>query len=1191
METTELKSLFSQEYNPDAWKNLVGQLFPDANFKSYEDLVERDTEFRKSITEKIRSFGSVQLADHKRINLYEVELKPGKNIGRNRVELRRLIVSELLPGLIDGSLVCFYDKEQAEWRFSFISRELVIDEKGKDVQLETEPKRFTYVFGDSQETYKTPIESFEKLLGLRAIGLKQLQEAFSVEKLSKDFFKGYQMHFRRFVQSIVENPSLFKSQAFNGKESTVKDFVKKLMGRIVFLWFLQKKGWLGLKEKQNYGEGSRRFMQELLALCKNEGSDANFYSQYLTPLFFDSLNNSKERLYKPTNSRVPFLNGGLFEHDAVSKAAQHLPIGQVQFSKFFEFLDHYNFTIDESDPDDVDVGIDPEMLGIIFENLLDNNHDSGTYYTPKRVVNYMCQEAIIQYLQQMMGELPGIVDFVRHKSIENENEEAFLKKHGSNLNKYLDLVKICDPAIGSGAFPMGLLQEIFKAKLRLNFTLSGQDKAQLKRNIIKNSIYGVDIEKGAVDIARLRFWLSLIVDEEVEKGKEPEPLPNLDFKIMQGDSLFESFNGTALFELEEQKEIQGTFFGEVAEPSAGYISAKDKEKIQMQIEKYFAEKDPFEKEKQKKTIDGEISKAIYDKLDEQCDKLEKEVLDLGKSIRRAPSKQKQKALKEHKLLLEQTLENRSTIEPFLKADSKPYFLWHLYFQDVFETETPGFDIIIGNPPYVRQEKIKHIKPYLQKVNGQSNYQVYNSTSDLYTYFFELGYNLLKDQTGVFSFITSKTYTRANAGQNLRKFLLEHTTLTGYLDFDEVNVFDATVNTSVIFFRKKAPQGEYTFPFCRIKNDLQPFQPLHQYTGKKQWKFSSKYLAPSGWAFFMPLELDAVREIEDRATKLVEWPIRMNFGIKTGLNKAFWIDEETKEQLVQQNPKSGDIIKPLLRGKDVSKFKTKDSKIWVLFTRRGIEIDDFPSIRDYLNEYYEDLKPKKKEDKRGRKPGPYKWYEIQDNVAFFEDFESPKLVWGELSDVAKFTYDDKGYYADATCFIMVGNHLKYILAVLNSQLSNWYFDKITTISGMGTNRWKKTYLNEFRIPLLADQQMRIYDVLVDYLLYLHDETSPRVSAAVSNELMAYYFNKVLDGCVFEAYFPDHIREIELSIVEQVNEDVQEIAELVANKTHKAIAHILEQVYRQWREPGHPVFDNIQMYSVRSEKLAIIENFRP
>lgn len=493
----------------------------------------------------------------------------------------------------------------------------------------------------------------------------------------------------------------------------MRDFAKRLLGRIVFLYFLQKKGWLGCPVgKQDWTGGEFDFIAKIFTDCPDK---EKFHSKCLVPLFYEALNRPERPgdIFTVTNSRIPYLNGGLFEHE--SHPVEQIDFPASLFADLLDFFGQYNFTIDENDPDDNEVGIDPEMLGHIFENLLEDNKDKGAYYTPKPIVQYMCQQSLLYYLQGKLGECEELTRLVRYKDAgARDTKDNWVRQHAKRIEELLDEVKICDPAIGSGAFPIGLLQEIYWLKLMLDWTL---DPALTKLQIIQNSIYGVDIDAGAVEIARLRFWLALIVDE-----KQPRPLPNLDYKIMQDDSLLEAFEGIPLDILHEpvrhsvtvfpprpvnlfsgkSKPRQGSLLG-VSKQEALTAQEKAAEIIAM-TKRYFNETDPLKKQELHRQIDRFVLDHIDYNLRLAEEKLETEFLQYQTEI---ADKQKQlKSWRPPKTIEKRMAALRGAITNFQQKKAKltelennperPYFLWHLFFQNVFAEG--GFDIVIANPP-------------------------------------------------------------------------------------------------------------------------------------------------------------------------------------------------------------------------------------------------------------------------------------------------------------------------------------------------------------------------------------------------------------------------------------------------------------------------------------------------------------
>lgn len=539
-----LRNLFQSSFNLARWYNFLQHFFNATELKSTPERIIENT------SDDGYYLGNIDTTDSYRIGLFRYNIRQG-SVANKRVGLRNLVKSFINPtwGEFDAALVVFDSGDH--WRLSFIC-----DIKGEA----TSPKRYTYVFGSDDLLYRTPIERFN-FLKKKGVSFENLKTAFSVEALSDEFFDKYREQYADFIQyitgkrfvkvgskweeKVLGEPNAALMQAFDYNEKKIRDYVKKMMGRITFLHFLQRKGWMC---------GDLNYMQNMFekSAYKNDYLDS-----VLEPLFFGILNTKpaeREALFTDYDwdksllnewKDIPYLNGGLFERDEEDEPESRFPADY--FKRLFQFFSEYNFTIDENDPNDAEVGVDPEMLGKIFENLLEDNKDKGAFYTPKEIVRYMCQESLIAYLETNTSVAK---DKIRQFVLSPEEGVADIPENKKpKLLAALEEVKICDPAIGSGAFPMGLLNEL----LHCREVLSGEhyDRAEIKKSIIQNNIYGVDIEKGAVDIARLRFWLSIVVDEET-----PSPLPNLDYKIMQGNSLIESFMGVDLSKLTYEKEYK-----------------------------------------------------------------------------------------------------------------------------------------------------------------------------------------------------------------------------------------------------------------------------------------------------------------------------------------------------------------------------------------------------------------------------------------------------------------------------------------------------------------------------------------------------------------------------------------------------------------------------------------------------------
>ncbi|PKV76268.1 Eco57I restriction-modification methylase domain-containing protein [Pontibacter ramchanderi] len=1209
MTKEELHEHLRSEYTRDNWKKIINAIFPNRDFFATEQTLPFTKNVQKDKCLSIIRFGNVLLDDGNQLALYDITLKPESiNLIRNRVGLRSLVDSEIIPGIVDGALIVYHYPEKNEtdinlslpqdWRFSFYSKSKYWDDEGNEIKKETHPKRYTYVLGKG-ETCMTPLERFWHLVEKRTRTIKDVLEAFSVEKVSKEFFIKYKKHYQSFVDCLNDSP--YKSNIFGSNEKAIRDFVKKMLGRIVFLQFLQKKGWLDVAVDKNYGEGNKKFLAEFFAA---NNSDA-FYTSCLVPLFFETLNNPNDEIFKVTNTKFPYLNGGLFERDEIEKQAKadFIVFKKELFENLFSFFGEYNFTIDESTPDDLDVGIDPEMLGHIFENLLEDNREKGAFYTPKLIVQYMCQEVLIQYLELHLEKNEAIANFIRYKDRGDENaKDNFIRNNASKIDKLLDDVKVCDPAIGSGAFPMGLLQEIFHAKLALDWTLLDK-KGEVKRAIIQNSIYGVDKDKGAVDIARLRFWLSLIVDEEVESGKKPKPLPNFDYKIMQGNSLLESFKGYSLkYHDKKQEPEQIDLFQKQAQIN---IFQKSHTNLVALEKDFFDPKNNHRKEAIRTEIDSLVAYSIEESFKELISEKKKNISSITKNLKPEGSKERKK---QDKLLaslnkeIDEAKDALVEIKPYLQKDEKPWFMWHLYFKDVFDKG--GFDIVIGNPPYIRQESITDIKPYIERIDGKPNYEVYNSTSDIYTYFFELGHKILKSDKGVFSFICSKKYTRAKYGQNLRKYLLSKTQISGYVDFNEVQVFGATVDTSIIFFQKREVNTlNYTFSFCKVVNDLPKNQPLINYINDSGYMYPAHYLGDEGWTFG-DKDVENIKEKISKSGKLFkDWDFNSYRGVVTGFNNAFVISAEQKDDFIRKHPEISEYIKPLLRGRDIDRFIPRFQNIYLLFipwhfplhedaTITGSSkeaelafIKKFPSVYKHLETFKKELLSRNKTETGIR----YEWYALQRCAStYYNEFSREKIVWLVLTDRAKFCIDRTGAFTNNAAFIITGNNLKFVLAVLNSKVSEWYYDKITNSSGVGTNKWEKVYIEQIPIPEIPKAEMRPFEILVDYITFIKT-CHERISPYTPNDHMAANFEELADACVYELYFKEHMQEKGITVLKEVNELLKPIDHLDEITQVDKILNIINVVYDEYKSTDNIIRRRILDFPVKSPDIInIIQN---
>lgn len=798
--------------------------------------------------DKVWIYGNIQLDDNTEITCYEVLLQPKVRIEQSKVAIQQYVRKLLTAG--QAALINFVAPANKNvWRLTLVAKDSVLTDKGVKEKT-TNAKRYTFLLGPS-ETCKTAAERFEVLSTEREITFQTLVNAFSVEKLSKAFFDEYTLHYQNFCDYLQESnyrksvfnitfPAGATKQEKDKASKPIRDFVKKLLGRIVFLYFVQKKGWLGASDT-DYTDGLGDFIKQLF---NKSGGNDTFYSSWLTVLFFDTLNKERpnDDFTMPDGKtvKVPFLNGGLFDKEEFDEHLLTFPAKLfhhpdfedtilTEKSKgnargFLDFLDAFNFTVYEDSPDDHTVAVDPEMLGHIFENLLEDNKDKGAFYTPKEIVHYMCQESLTEYCLSLDFSDYGItmIDEDKRKLIESiikkkEVDFELLKKSCQSeesskswfrqLEMHLDKVKICDPAIGSGAFPMGLLQEIFSINELIAYETAKEWKpAEAKLNIIQNSIYGVDIEKGAVDIARLRFWLSLVVDEE-----KPRPLPNLDYKIVVGDSLISKFDGEIVeIDWDVKEGTQTDMFG-------NENLQNRKQLLQILTDKQRKYFDPTDKNK--KALALEIRNHKIDILINQLELMVK-----SEGLEHAPAKTNfvnSNKFVEACELYQKTQGWIRTIDKLKHLQQHPnepflHFDWKLDFPEILNPylvpheSRRGFDIVIGNPPYVSTKGINESdKKILEKQFGFAD--------DLYTHFYFKGMELLKEH-GVLSFITSKTFWTIQTKKNLRTLILKNKLLQL---FDTANPFKAVmVDTCVILVQKvQDSSAEYSFTYLDGTKDL------------------------------------------------------------------------------------------------------------------------------------------------------------------------------------------------------------------------------------------------------------------------------------------------------------------------------------------------------------------------------------
>ena len=1007
-----LRQIFQQPFSMNEWQQMLQHYFHAKELKAEPERIDGTTE-----DEKGYYLGALDTTDNYRIGLFYYQIQHG-NVARKRVGLRNLVKSFINPnwGEFDAALVVF--DSGSVWRLSF-----VCDIKGEN----TAAKRFTYVFGESDNYYNTPVGRFDALQR-NGISFEHIKDAFSVERLNKDFFNGYKERYVKFLNHINDDT----------KEN--RDYVKKLLGRLVFLQFLQKKGWMGVPaNQQGWNGGDKLYLNHLIE--QYEGYD-RLLSDVLEPLFFNTLNERRDNDLADSrlgeNIKIPYLNGGLFDKDDLDKKDIDFPYDY--FKELMDFFAMYNFTIDENDPEDSEIGIDPEMLGHIFENLLEDNKDKGAFYTPKEIVQYMSQESVAQYLKSHAPEAlhTAIDSLIKQRVVEPILQN---KENARLVNKALSVVKVCDPAIGSGAFPMGVLNVLFDCRhLLYGFIGKNEDfsYAKVKRDIIQNNIYGVDIEKGAVDIARLRFWLALVVDEN-----EPQPLPNLDYKIMCGDSLLHRFALDAPFQniLRDynQKNHTNYTLEDYRQWVYDYTDISDHTK-----------KDDFRQriEDIKRAVKTELSdkeKGKIAKVRGAIDNLQMEDMFGGKK-----NEKKIKALQKELKALEQ---QRTEIESNKIYDQA--FEWRFEFPALLDEngDFMGFDIVIGNPPYVN---IANIKPDSYRKQLQSLFYSNRNKSDLYAFFIEKGFDLL-NKDGVQCYIVPHTWKATDSFKNLREIIFKHHSLVQIVN-QKMGVFDAVVNPMIILLKNVFNENYNIDVFDGIGK--------FKYTINVQEIKTDPNLSIDSES---TLEEKILFKSIERCKYRLSDVISFSRGIKTSDDKRFISTECVNSE-----------YKKVYRGRNIKAY----SMNWA---------------HEYI--WY---RPDLMREKVGCLPHSKEYFEVPEKLITQRVNSSMQLL---------VTYDNKqNYFLDTT---NVSNYktwnkhfsLKYICGVLNSKVVNYWYPhkyRMPTIGGYE--------LSSIPIPEASQRQQQEIIDLVDCILSMKEIDSMTDTSSLEAGINRYVYH--LYGLTFD-----------------------------------------------------------------------------
>ena len=904
---------------------------------------------------------------------------------------------------------------------------------------------------------------------------KHWMQVFSNELLTQKFYNDL---FEWYQWAIDESSNVTFPNNTTTEDDDRDDLEKKIIRmitRIMFVWFIKQKDLVP----------ARIFDIDFLSTILKDFdpysmTEGNYYNAILQNLFFGTLNRAiideegNTRKFATSSKRdvktlyryadlfsiseqevinlfaeVPFMNGGLFEcldktryidgveqcynFDGFSRNNVRFADGHfkhravVPNNLFFSpekglipILTHYNFTIEENTPEEQQVALDPELLGKVFENLLGAynpetketaRNQSGSFYTPREMVNYMVDESLIAYL----GDNTFARSLFRGDFTFDHSKTEDYRKIADKLKA----VKVLDPACGSGAFPMGLLNRMVDILVRISPHESIYD---LKLSIIENCIYGSDIQNIAAQITKLRFFISLICDCEKDASKPNfgiPTLPNLETKFVSANSLIAKKKKAVLGNLFENPEIEQT-----------------KIELQQVRHQHFSAKSASTKHR---------------------------------------LREKDKALREN---LARLLSDDNNFAP---EDAKQLAAWNPYDQNAvspfFDPEwmygvADGFDIVIGNPPYIQ---LQNNGGELAKLYEPCNYSTFARTGDIYCLFYERGWQLLK-QNGHLCYITSNKWMRAGYGEKTREFFANKTNPMLLIDFAGVKIFaSATVDTNILLFSKADNQHKTV---CAVTNKKNKDSINNLSDFIQQQNCICDFNSSDSWVILSPIEQTIKRKIEAVGTPLKNWDIQINYGIKTGFNDAFIISTEKRNEILanckdaDERKRTEELIRPILRGRDIKRYGYDWANLYLIatFPSRHYDIEKYPAVKQYLLSFgIERLEQTGKthivngEKVKARKKTNNKWFETQDSISYWEDFYKPKIMYPNMTKYIPFYFDKKGFYQNDKSFMITGKHVAYLTAFLNSSLFKFCFlDNFPELQG-GTRELRKIFFD--KIPIL------------------------------------------------------------------------------------------------------------------------------
>lgn len=1192
-----VETTFEHPFDKDRFSNFARNLFHSFESASFIYRGNYIPDAYKKQIKTLERIGKYEDPEGNKIDILAVCISQESTLERART-LQRNFISWYLNGsrgdiAKDAALVAFYVEGSTDWRLSLVKMEYRLDktEAGrlKTFTELTPAKRFSFLVGKNENTH-TAQRQLLPILQREDVPptLTDLEKAFSVEVVTKEFFEKYKQLFldtKEALDKIIEADPQIQSD-FKEKNIETVDFTKKLLGQIVFLYFLQKKGWFGVARDADWGSGPKEFLRLLFE--KNIVDYDNYFNDILEPLFYEALAIERSGdFYSRFNCKIPFLNGGLFDplnnYDWVHTDI-HLPnhlFSNDYLTKegdkgtgILDVFDRYNFTVKEDEPLEREVAVDPEMLGKVFENLLEvkDRKSKGTYYTPREIVHYMCQESLINYLVTELGgkvkkeDIETLVQIgeaaVEHDTrvteLGTETETysyklpASVRQHAKAIDEALLNIRVCDPAVGSGAFLVGMMTEIIRVRNTISSYLPEGDRSiyTFKHHAIQNSLYGVDIDPGATEIAKLRLWLSLIVDEQ--DIKSIKPLPNLDYKIMQGNSLLEEYEGIKLFDeelfkkspfdnsalIEETKEkfneLQSKFL-ELYRKNE--LQGAKKDEIEKELKKYSNKLKRLTKTPKLKTE----NRSLFDQASEAQEKA-KELKRLhGVFFDTAQKKEKDRIKKQIETLtwelIEATLREQgkasklSQIEKFKKNNVKPFFLWKLNFSEVFE-KNKGFDIVIANPPYIKESVNKHA------FDGVRNTQCYQGKMDIWYLFGSLALDILREE-GVMSFIATNNWVTNDGASKFRNKVIEYGKVINFIDFGAYKVFTAGIQTMVVILTKSQQPSIYTLNYGRLTNNEATFDELSEFLKENNEVDNESYKKypvtldrseyKNTYISFIPSHIGKILQkikknagfnlrddevfsgidvLQDFVSKRHIEKLDASISVGEGI---FVLSEDEKNSIIW-NSNELELIKPYYTTKEIKRYYANSkNNYWIIYTSGSVnsEIDKYPNIKSHLDKFKKILTSVNK---------PYGLHRTRDENIFLGE----KILATRKCATPTFSLVDFPSYVSRTFLVIKSDriNLKFLLAILNSKLvAYWLYYKgklqgnqyqidkvpVTSIPISTANKSLQSELIQLVEqllvvdPILNKNKASKFESKIDQLVYELYDLSPEEIAIVENEI--------------------------------------------------------------------------------------------